>query len=58
MVAGRGFEPLKAYAGDFTDRSLWPLGHPADLTGERITNAGREDSHREELGRTGVAVAL
>ncbi len=28
-VAGRGFEPLKAYAGDFTDRSLWPLGHPA-----------------------------
>ena len=30
-VAGRGFEPLKAYAGDFTDRSLWPLGHPASV---------------------------
>ena len=28
-VAGRGFEPLKASAGDFTGRSLWPLGHPA-----------------------------
>jgi hypothetical protein len=30
-VAGGGFEPPKALAGDFTGRSLWPLGHPAGI---------------------------
>ena len=50
MVAGRGFEPLKAFAGDFTDRSLWPLGHPASAAQGYRSAAGA--GARGRLGGT------
>ena len=49
-MAGTGFEPVKAYAGEFTVRSLWPLGHPAmKLARDYLTRRAATDTKSKRV---------